>query len=108
MKIQTTFIKSKQTKFIIKRKKKQKKKNKTILSFHQSKPYPNNQKPKPPKSKIPIPQNTQKKKKKKKEAMFSYLNSKMFKHGGEINQGTGTNMLSVLSSLEKPSNQCAM
>ena len=51
MKIHTTFIKSKLTKFIIKKK--------PLISFHQSKP--NNQKPKPPISKISIPQNTKKK-----------------------------------------------
>ena len=96
MKIQTTFIKSKQTKFIIKKKKK--------TQFHSTNQNHNQI------TKNPKPQNKKfsSHKTPKKAKMFSYLSSEIFEHNREINRSTSTNTLDVLSSLEKPSNQCAM
>ena len=97
MKIQTTFIKSKQTKFIIKKKKKK-------TQFHSTNQNHNQI------TKNPKPQNKKfsSHKKPKKAKMFSYLSNEIFEHNREINRSTSTNTLGVLSSLEKPSNQCAM
>ena len=98
MKIQTTFIKSKQTKFIIKKKKKKK------TQFHSTNQNHNQI------TKNPKPQNKKfsSHKTPKKAKMFSYLSNEIFEHNREINRSTSTNTLGVLSSLEKPSNQCAM